>query len=80
VPPSSVGGSSWEGVESAALKRDFCVGRNSDASSGKAQENVCMSQVGERKESAICDYYLDKSTTKPKVCIFLFIIIHKTVF
>jgi hypothetical protein len=44
-----VGGSRWEGVVSAALKREFCVGRNSDTYGGEAQESVCMSQVGERK-------------------------------
>jgi hypothetical protein len=58
------------------------VGRNSDICSGEAQESVCMSDVGEwkGKESKICDYYLDKSRTKQKVCIFLFITIYNTDF
>ena len=43
VPASMVGGSVWEGVVSAALKRDVFVGKNSD----EAQENVCMINVGE---------------------------------
>jgi hypothetical protein len=64
VPANMVGGSSWEGVVSAALKRDFCVGRNSDMCGGKAQENVSMSQVGERKGQKV--QYVITNYTNPQ--------------
>jgi hypothetical protein len=53
-----VGGSGWEGVVNAALKRDFCVGVNSDTCGGEAQDNVCMSDVGERKGKKVQYVYV----------------------